>query len=95
MKKLTIFHLDDCPYCRNARTALAELTAETPEYGKIAVEWIEESRHPEMTEGRDYYYVPTIYAGDKKLYEAHPGESYDECKANVKTALNTVMGQMG
>ena len=95
MKKLTIFHLDDCPYCHNARNALVELTAETPEYGKITVEWIEESRHPEMTEGRDYYYVPTIYAGDQKLYEAHPGEPYAECKANVKTALDTVMGQMG
>ena len=92
MKKLTIFHLDDCPYCRNARKALAELTAETPKYNGISVEWIEESRHPEMTEGHDYDYVPTIYAGDQKLYEARPGESYAECKANVKAALDAVIG---
>ena len=92
MKKLTIFHLDDCPYCHNARKALAELKAETPEYGQVDVEWVEESQHPEIVEGHDYYYVPTIYAGSQKLYEAHPGEPYSECKANVRTALNMVLG---
>ena len=25
MEKLTVFYLDDCPYCRNARKAFAEL----------------------------------------------------------------------
>ena len=92
MEKLTIFHLDDCPYCHNARRALEELTAETPKYGGVAVEWVEESRHPEIVEGRDYYYVPTIYAGDRKLYEAHPGESYSECREHVKAALDAVIG---
>ena len=90
MEKLTVFYLDDCPYCRNARKAFAELAAETPEYGETEVEWIEESRHPEIAEGRQYYYVPTIYAGETKLYEAHPGEPYAECKANVKAALDAV-----
>ena len=95
MKKLTIFHLNDCPYCHNARKALAELTAETPEYGEVEVEWVEESQHPELVEGHDYYYVPTIYTGEKKLYEAHPGESYASCKAQVKAALNAVLGLAG
>lgn len=88
MQKLTVFYLTGCPYCHNARKALAELTAETPEYGKVEVEWVEENQHPEIVEGHDYYYVPTIYAGEEKLYEAHPGESYDECRAHVKAALN-------
>ena len=95
MKQLTVFHLTNCPYCRNARKALAELTEATPEYGAIAVEWVEETQHPERVEGHDYYYVPTIYAGDRKLYEAHPGESYTECKEQVKAALDAVLGQAG
>ena len=90
MEKLTVFYLEGCPYCRNARKAFAELAAETPEYGETDVEWIEESRHPDIVKGRQYYYVPTIYAGETKLYEDHPGEPYAECKANVKAALDAV-----
>ena len=37
MEKLTVFYLDGCPYCRNARKAFAELAAETPEYGETEV----------------------------------------------------------
>ena len=28
MEKLTVFYLDGCPYCRNARKAFGELAAE-------------------------------------------------------------------
>ncbi len=91
-KKLTILHLDDCPYCHKARRALDKLCAENPAYRGVAVEWIEEERESE-TAGRytDYYYVPTIYAEGKKLYEAHPGDNYDKIKAAVKKALDAVM----
>ena len=92
MEKLTVFYLDGCPYCRNARKAFGELAEEKPEYGKVSVEWVEENQHPEIVEGHDYYYVPTIYAGSRKLYEAHPGESYDECKSHVRSALDAVTG---
>ena len=56
------------------------------------MEWVEENQHPEIVEGHDYYYVPTIYAGSRKLYEAHPGESYDECKGHVRSALDAALG---
>lgn len=89
--KLTLFHLDNCPYCHNARRALAELVKENPAYGQIEIDWIEESRQPEVAERYDYYYVPTIYLGEDKLYEARPSESYADCKRNIKASLDTAL----
>jgi len=91
MKEITLFHLDHCPYCRNARRALEELTAENPAYGEIAIDWVEESREPDRANAYDYYHVPTIFHGDEKLYEAHPGESYEDCKAQIRAALDRVL----
>ena len=88
MKKIILFHLEDCPYCHNARRALEELKAEEPKYCEIEVEWIEESEHPEIVKNYNYYYVPTIFDGDKKLYEAKPSESYADCKKNMRAALD-------
>ena len=91
-KKLTILHLDNCPYCRKARQALDELQAENAAYRVVTVEWIEEERQSDAA-GRytDYYYVPTIYAGTQKLYEAHPGDDYEAIKENVKRSLDIVV----
>ena len=91
MKKITLFYLADCPYCHKARKALAELEAENPAYREIEVEWIEESRHPELVKGHDYWYVPSMFAGDKKLYEAHPSEDYASIKEHVRAALEAVL----
>lgn len=93
MNKITLFYLEDCPYCHNAKRALQELTKENPQYGEINVEWVEESKQPEVSQQYDYYYVPTIFADDRKLYEAHPSEDYEACKSNVKAALDAVLGK--
>ena len=91
-KKLTILHLDHCPYCHKARRALGELCEENPAYRGVAVEWIEEERESEAASRyTDYYYVPTIYTGALKLYEAHPGDGYEKIKAEVKKALDAVV----
>ncbi len=91
-KKLTILHLDNCPYCRKARCALEELQAENSAYRGVMVEWIEEERESESASRyTDYYYVPTIYAGGQKLYEAHPGDDYDKIKSEVKKALDATV----
>ncbi|MBE7004335.1 MAG: glutaredoxin [Ruminococcaceae bacterium] len=91
-KKLTILHLDNCPYCHKARRALDELCEKNPAYRGVAVEWIEEERESEAASRyTDYYYVPTIYAGGEKLFEAHPGDDYETIKENVKHALDAVV----
>ena len=91
MKKITVLHLDDCPYCHNAKRAMEELKTANPEYAKIDVEWIEESRQSKLAQpfAKDYYYVPSIFIEGKNVYEAHPGESYEECRAAVEMAFKT------
>ena len=93
MKKITLFHLDDCPYCHYAKRALAELVKENPAYEEIRVDWIEERRQPKIAAQYDYYYVPTIFYGNEKLYEARPSEKYEDCKRNVKAALDIALNK--
>ena len=93
MKSVKLFYLEDCPYCHFAKRALAELKAEKPAYCEIDIKWIEESKEPKVAAEYDYYYEPTIFYGDKKLYEAHPSEKYADCKANVKSALDSILAE--
>ncbi len=91
MQKLTLFYLETCPYCHNARRALAELVKEDARYAQVPIDWVEESRQPELAGRYDYYYVPSVFAGEKKLYEAAPGESFAACKGHLKAALDTAL----
>ena len=91
--KIDLYHLTNCPYCINARMALAALCEEDPAYAQVEVNWIEESTVKEFPGYADYYYVPTVYFGEKKLYEAQPGQDYDTIKANLKRALDEVLGR--
>ncbi len=93
MQKLTMFYLESCPYCRNALAALDALRKADPDYAAVKIDMIEESRQPEIAEQYDYYRVPTIYAGDKKLYEAKLFDSYDVIKSNVQAALDAACGR--
>lgn len=92
MKKITLFYLETCPYCIHAKNALAELRSENPAYKDVEIDWIEESRQPELADRYDYYYVPTIYDGEKKLYEADPAQDYAAIRESIRTALDTVLG---
>ena len=92
MKKVLLFHLNDCPYCHYAKRALKELVQENSAYGTIEVQWIEENRHSELASQYFYYYVPTIFYNDVKLYEAHPSESYSDVKEHIRAALDKVLG---
>ena len=91
MKKVIIMHIEDCPYCRQARKAAAELYGENHDFLNIEIEWIDEKRHPEIAEALDYYYVPSAFADGQKMYEAHPGESYEECKDALRKAFITAL----
>ena len=91
MKKVMFFYLENCPYCKQARRALDELKTEDARYGTVAMEWVEESQHPDVAEKYDYYNVPTMFVGDEKKYEAQPGEKYDACKENVRRVLDAAL----
>ena len=83
--------MNGCPYCKGAKEALAELIEENPAYRQVAVDWYEESEHPEVVQGHSYYYVPSMFIDTEKLYEAQPGQSYDDIKAHVKAALDAAL----
>ena len=82
MKKITMIKMTGCPYCAAAFKAIDELKKNYP---PIELEVIDKNFQPQLAEKfTDYYYVPSMYVDGKKIYEARPGESYDECFANVK-----------
>lgn len=93
MKEITAFYLDGCPYCRNAKLAIQELISEDPRYGGVPVHWYEETAHPEVVAGHQYYYVPSMFIGTQKLYEAQPNQTYDEIKSHVKAAIEAALAQ--
>ncbi|MBQ7219360.1 MAG: thioredoxin family protein [Synergistaceae bacterium] len=91
MKKVLAFRLEGCPYCRQAMNAVKELAAENEKYAAVVIEWVEENEHPEISAKYDYFRVPTMFVDDVKLYEAHPGESYEECRENVRRVLEEAL----
>ena len=82
MKKITMIKIEGCPYCAAAYRAIDEVKEDYP---PVELEIIDENTQPKLAERfTDYYYVPSMYVDGKKIYEAHPGESYEDCLANVK-----------
>ena len=88
MTPITYFQLPYCPYCAKANQAIEELTAEHPEYAQVQIDRIDDENPPaDLPYSYDYYYVPTMYIGREKIFEAHPGASYDEIKEKVAKAF--------
>ena len=86
MEKLTIFYLEGCPYCRNAMRAVKELEAELG-FDADRLEWIEERKNAVLADRYDYYRVPSVFWGERKLYECSPADDYDAIKQNLKRAF--------
>ena len=92
--KITIFEVSGCPYCRQERQIIEELIKEHPEYGDLTIERIDEALEPGLADQYDYYYVPSIFAGEEKLYEADPAWSRDEAKLRIGQALSAAVSQL-
>lgn len=69
MKKITMFMMESCPFCKRALSWMDELIAGNPEYKRLDIEKIDELIHPDIAGRYDYYYVPTYYVGEEKLHE--------------------------
>ena len=91
MKKIKMFYLQGCPYCKNAFKAIEELVGENPEYKGIEIEKVEETEGEAEASKYDYYYVPTMFIGDEKVYEASPSQDFDSIKASVKGAFDKAL----
>lgn len=85
MKKIIYFHLENCPYCKQANKWLNELLAENTKYQSIDIQYVEETEESHISEQYDYYYVPTFYVDNKKLHEGVA--SKDKIKAVLDAAV--------
>ena len=85
MKRIQLFYLKKCPFCKKALRYIEEAKAAHPELQPIEIELIEESEEPEVADKYDYYYVPTFYLDGEK---AHEGGIYpDEVTELLRKAL--------
>ena len=85
MKPVIMFVTSWCPHCRNASKILRELRSAHPEYADIAVDVVDEEKNQKLSASFDYYYVPTIYVGGRKMLEGVP--TRDKIEAALKYAL--------
>ena len=86
--KLTILYLEHCPYCNSAKQAIEELRAENPAYQGVDIEWVEESQEPQIANQYDYYYVPSVFMGQDKLFESSPTNNYSAVKRYIQRAMD-------
>lgn len=85
MKKVKLFIMESCPYCKQARSFLAELLTEE-RYNNIEIEMIDEKLHPEIADTYDYYYVPTFYVDEVKVSEG--AVTKEKVKEVLEKAIN-------
>ena len=72
MKKVMMFMMPSCPYCKNARRWMDEVFYEHPEYKAVELEIIDEIKESKFADRYDYYFVPTYYVGGVKVHEGVP-----------------------
>lgn len=85
MKKVTMFILPTCPYCKQAEDYLKSLMDKHPEYRAVEIERIDESKRPDISDQYDYSYVPAFYIGRELLHEGVP--TPEKVEAVLKAAL--------
>lgn len=92
---LLFFFKPGCPYCRQAEKLIAALCEEHPEFRKIKIRRIDETRESAYADSFDYWYVPSFFSGGKKLYEASPTESENTMRQKLQAVLQTALSQQG
>ena len=85
MKKITMFMMESCPYCKAARKWMNELFESDVKYTEIPLTLIDETKQPDLAAKFDYYYVPTYYTDDVKVHEG--AASFDIVKKVFDDAL--------
>lgn len=91
MKKVTMFYLEECPFCKKAFGFLDELRAENKDYEAVEIDMIEEEEHPEIIANYNYHAVPCFFIGDDKIFEAYFMIPDAELRAGVKKVLDEAL----
>lgn len=90
--ELTLFYLPGCPYCRRAEQIITRLLQEHPDYAAVPLRRVNELTARAEAQSRDYWYVPSLFLGDRKLYEADPAESAQQMEAHIDAAFRAALG---
>lgn len=69
MKKILMFTMAGCPFCKRAHRFIEEILRENPQYQQCEIEIVDETRHREYARRFEYYYVPTFYVDGVKVHE--------------------------
>ncbi len=89
--EVTVFEYPGCPYCRQAREILQNLTAGHPEYAAVHFTRIDEVRQRDLAAQYDYEKTPSFFLGRRKLYEADPAWSAQEAETRLKRMLDGLL----
>ena len=86
MKKILMFTMASCPYCKRARSWMEEILGSDDKYKKIPITIIDENEHPEISAKYDYTFVPTYYMDGEKVHDG--AASFEIVKKIFDAALN-------
>ena len=89
--ELKFFYRPGCPYCRQAEELLSSLLAERPEFGRVEIRRVNENAEAALAEQYDYWYVPSFFLGEEKLYEADPRDGEKTVRAKLTKVLETAL----
>lgn len=85
MKEITYFYMRGCPFCRRADDFISELIQENPAFAPVKINKIEERENAALAHTYNYYYVPCLWLGGKKLHEGVPTK--EKMRACLEAAL--------
>jgi len=85
MKKITMFKMESCPYCKSAGKWMSEILESDAKYTEIPLVIIDEVEEPDLAAQFDYYFVPTFYIEDEKVHEG--AASFEIVKKVFDSAL--------
>lgn len=89
MKKITVIKLEGDPYCTQMKDVIDRLKVEFP---KAEIEVIDKKIDPERAASfGTFEYVPCLFIEGKKVYESHPGESYEDCIESVRKVFQSAV----
>ena len=92
MREIVVLELSNCPYCRQLERILEDWK-DRPELKDVTFRWVDERKHPEISGRYSYYYVPSLFLGDRKLYEADPSHSEPVMRKLLEKQLLEALGQ--
>ena len=69
MKKIMMFTMRSCPYCKEALRLMDDLFAEDAGYKSLEIEKVDERALPLIAREYNYYFVPAFFVDGKKMHE--------------------------